>query len=166
MRPPDVLVSADARLIGVSTPAGVFAEQRSGASPFTRDAWLAAWVVEAMDKLPLAGDVAGGAVACEAAGCIARLPGGEVRIARKPPDVADCAASLIVAAEPVRLRCPAGAAIIDRFSVWRHGAHAVWLDGSGQVRIETAGEATGSRPWAPPPRAASATPGLKLATPE
>ncbi len=166
VRPPDVLVSADARLIGVRTPAGVFAEQRSGASPFTRDAWLAAWVAEAMDKLPQDGEAAAGAIACGSDGCRARLGGGEVWIARKPPEAADCATALIVAAEPVRLRCPAGAAIIDRFSVWRRGAHAVWLDGPGRVRIETASEATGARPWAPPPRSAGAMPGLPVAASE
>ena len=43
VRPPDLLVSAEARLIAVRTPAGVFLQQVSGASKFTREAWLHYW---------------------------------------------------------------------------------------------------------------------------
>ena len=39
IRPPDLLVSADARMVGVRTAAGMFVEHESGASKFTRDAW-------------------------------------------------------------------------------------------------------------------------------
>ena len=46
VRPPDLLVSAEARLIAVRTPAGVFLQQVSGASKFTRDAWLHYWAAD------------------------------------------------------------------------------------------------------------------------
>ena len=165
VRPPDVLVSADARLIGLRVPSGVYVEQRPGASPFTRDSWQSAWVEAAMPLLPDEGEAAGGAIRCNEAGCLAQLPAGTVRLARTLPDARSCDAALIISAEPVRQRCPASR-IIDRFSVWRHGAHAAWLEPGGGVRIETAREVTGDRPWAPAPQSASATPGLRLATEE
>ena len=67
-----------------------------------------------------------------------------------------------MAGEPVRLSCPNAPRIIDRFSVWREGAHAVWLDAAG-ARVLTARAVTGDRPWAPPPRSNRIGPGLTLA---
>ncbi len=40
VRPPDLLISEDARMVGVRTAAGVFVERQTGASKFTRDAWV------------------------------------------------------------------------------------------------------------------------------
>ncbi len=166
-RPPDVMVSADARLIGVRLADGAYAQVHSGASSFTSDAWLARWVAPSLIRLPASGDLAGGAIACDPTACVVRLPGGAVRIARAPPGPEACAAAVIVAAEPVRLRCGAEqAVVIDRFTVWRAGAVAAWLDGSGRVRVLTSRAVTGDRPWAPPPRRAQADPGLPLAATE
>ena len=43
IRPADVLVSADARLIGVRVHDAVYLQSVAGASKFTRDAWLQYW---------------------------------------------------------------------------------------------------------------------------
>jgi len=61
----------------------------------------------------------------------------------------DCVrADLVVAFFPVSggewSAC--AAVLIDRRSVWRNGAHAIWLDGD-QFRILTVSEARGARPW-------------------
>jgi competence protein ComEC len=37
----------------------------------------------------------------------------------------------------------------QRFTVWRHGAHAIWLDPSGP-RIVSDRATRGDRPWVPP----------------
>lgn len=39
--------------------------------------------------------------------------------------------------------------VIDRFSLWRNGAHAIWLVDGGGTRIETAADVAGRRPWSP-----------------
>ncbi|MCH7832145.1 MAG: hypothetical protein IIC55_04655, partial [Proteobacteria bacterium] len=36
--------------------------------------------------------------------------------------------------------------MIDRFDLWRHGGHALWLDATG-VRIESVNGSRGDRPW-------------------
>jgi competence protein ComEC len=48
-------------------------------------------------------------------------------------------------------------AYVDRFSVWRDGAHAIWLEPSGP-RIMSDREYRGTRPWVPPPPVPRARP--------
>ncbi|WP_119273896.1 ComEC/Rec2 family competence protein [Taklimakanibacter deserti] len=62
-------------------------------------------------------------------------------------------ADILIAAFPLRGRCRSVPLRIDRFSVWRMGAHALYVDG-GAVRVETARGLQGLRPWTitPEPR--------------
>src|SRR5208283_3035974 len=60
-------------------------------------------------------------------------------------------ASVIVSAEPARGLCPRPwPALVDRFTVWRYGSAAIWLEPGG-ARILTDRTARGDRPWVPPP---------------
>jgi hypothetical protein len=51
----------------------------------------------------------------------------------KPPD--DCkSVDIVISAEPLRRACGRsgkGRAVIDRFDVWRNGAHAIYVQGDG-----------------------------------
>ncbi|MBV8402166.1 MAG: hypothetical protein JOZ17_26105, partial [Acetobacteraceae bacterium] len=59
--------------------------------------------------------------------------------------------ALIVSAEPARGLCPRPwPRLIDRFTVWRRGAQAIWLEPDG-VRIYSDLDDRGSRPWVPVP---------------
>ncbi|MFZ5671326.1 MAG: ComEC/Rec2 family competence protein [Pseudomonadota bacterium] len=62
-------------------------------------------------------------------------------------------ADILVTGFPLRGRCRSVKLRIDRFSVWREGAHALYLDGD-TVRVETARDLQGERPWVivPEPR--------------
>ena len=62
-------------------------------------------------------------------------------------------ADILVAAFPLRGRCRSVKWRIDRFSVWRKGAHALHI-AAGAIRIETARDLQGDRPWVivPEPR--------------
>jgi competence protein ComEC len=62
-------------------------------------------------------------------------------------------ADILIAAFPLRGRCRSVPLRIDRFSVWRSGAHALYI-GDGGIRIETARGQQGVRPWTivPEPR--------------
>ncbi len=84
-RPPDLLVSADARVIalrvggtGGSGTAEAFVQRLAGGSAFTRDAMLRRWGLEggagaaAARSFPAEGEAAGGAVACTAEACVLR----------------------------------------------------------------------------------------------
>jgi competence protein ComEC len=153
VRPPDLLVSAEARLIAIRTPDGVFLQQVSGASKFTREAWLHYWAQEAFSRIPNEGIAADGTIVCGKEACLLRpsvsaRPALLVRGATHPDGCAD--ASVIVSAEPARGLCPRPwPALVDRFTVWRYGATAIWLEGR-HARIVTDRAYRGDRPWIPP----------------
>jgi competence protein ComEC len=151
VRPPDLLVSPDARLIGVRTAAGVFVAE-NGKDGFTRDAFRQFWGADTLRPLPpagdVAGDVAGGAIRCDAGACLIRpRPEGAAALLLRRRGIAACAgAAVLVAPEPARGVCPRGVALVDRFTVWRYGADANWLD-KGGVRLLSDAAWRGRRPW-------------------
>jgi competence protein ComEC len=139
--PPDVLVSNDARLIAMREEGAYWLQSRPGAAKFVHEAWenhLASG-----ELLPVAD---GAPRACGPTEC--RL--GPVLILRGSSRAGDCTGvGLLVSAEPARGECPS-AGLLDRFTVWRDGSHAVWLDGNG-VRVVSDRAYRGQRPWVPPP---------------
>ena len=164
--PPDILVSAEARLVALRTKEGVYLHRMPGASNFTRDAWARQFGIAAFLPLPETGSVAGGAITCTPAACRfhPRPDAGEAVLLRTPPPPRNAPrrgvapdplalaeacgqAALLIASEPIRPRCGLGASI-DRFSVWRDGAHAVWL--GAETRIVSDRGWRGERPWVPP----------------
>jgi competence protein ComEC len=165
--PPEVLMTADARLIALRTSKGVFFHAQPGASAFARNAVLRQMGAERAMPLPAEGEAASGAIACTPAACRFRpyRDGPEAVLFRtappargtrsgEPPDAAVLAeacgrAALLLATEPLRRRCP-GSAVIDRFTVWREGAQAVRLSPQG-VSIMSERALRGARPWVPPP---------------
>jgi competence protein ComEC len=135
--PPDVLVSPDARLIALRGPDGYALQAQPGAARFVRDAWQDH--LASGPFLPLG-------PGCDPDAC--RL--GPVVLLRGTVHTADCTGvALVVSAEPARGVCP-GAALLDRFTVWRDGAHAVWLTQAGPVVLSDKAD-RGARPWVPPP---------------
>ena len=79
-------------------------------------------------------------------------------------------AGVIVSAEPARGLCPRPwPALVDRFTVWRYGATAVWLN-EAHARVLTDRTYRGERPWVPPPpvpraRAVPALPTARIDAP-
>ena len=157
--PPDMLVSADARLIGLRTGAGVFVQARSGNSAFTRDSWQQMW-----DGGPLLPLPEGTPAVCSETACWVQAAGQAALLLRSPIDptadlAAACGMAVVVAAEPLRLHCRPRVPVVDRFSVWREGAHAIWLTVGG-ARVVSELSWRGVRPWAPPPFRKSVPTGL------
>lgn len=135
--PPDILMSADGRLIGYRE-AGVFLLQKtSGGSGFVQDSWQQYWA--SPPPIPLE---------CASPVCLLqpRLPGTSALLLHGPPDASQCDADVLVSAEPIRLRCHTQVVVVDRFSVWRRGAHAIWL-GRDHVTILSDRADRGERPW-------------------
>lgn len=59
----------------------------------------------------------------------------------------DCrSAEIIVSAVPVPWSCPSAKLVIDRFDLWRNGAHAIWLTEDGII-VENVNTKRGRRPW-------------------
>ena len=149
-RPPDLLVSADGRLIAVKTPHGAFLQMGQGGSKFTRDAWVQYWAAGSFQALP--NEVAG-MVRCEQDACLLRpypdRPGALLARGAQHPPFCD-QISIIVSAEPARGLCPKPwPKLVDRFTVWRYGSAAIWLNPDG-ARIMTDRWERGDRPWVPP----------------
>ena len=139
---PDLLISNEARLIALRSAGAYWVQSQPGASKFTLEAWethLAA------GKLRPIRD--GEPPACTHDSC--RI--GPVLMLRGSARAGDCTGvALLVSAEPARGECPSSAALLDRFTVWRDGAHAVWIEGDG-VRVVSDRAYRGRRPWVPPP---------------
>jgi competence protein ComEC len=138
VRPPDLMVSADARLIGARVHDMVYLQSVSGASTFTRDAWLQYWAAGVALAMPKAGEQADGAIVCQKDACLLRLvPRSKaallVRGAAHPDGCQE--ASVIVSAEPARGLCQRPwPALVDRFTVWRDRDLAGWTTGPHSER--------------------------------
>ena len=157
--PPDLLMSDDARLIAVRIGT-YWVQAHPGASKFVRDAWrdhLASGPLRPLEDGPPEG--------CDSATC--RLDAAGLLFLRDTAKATDCAGvRLLVSAEPARGECPEGVPYLDRFSVWRDGAHAVWLTPDGPRIVSDRGY-RGSRPWVPgPPQPRRSTPNLPMAATE
>ena len=142
-RLPDVLVSSDARLIAMRTEAGVIYQQVSGASRFTREAWWQYFNTAGPIRLDPAMRSVGQQVRCTESLCRITIAGRSVVLAR---GAYPCDAALLVSAEPQRFECTDQPPYIDRFSVWRQGAHAAWVEPDG-VRVVSDKQYRGDRPW-------------------
>jgi len=149
VQPPHILISGDARLIAISAADTLFLQRQSGASSLTRDAWLRLYGQTAAQALPAEGSTAEGKLRCSAEGCVVDEGPGAFLV-RRGNIVAQCGAvAVIISAEPIRQRCRQSL-LIDRFSVWRNGPHAVWLSPTG-VQVISDRAWRGVRPWVPPP---------------
>jgi competence protein ComEC len=68
----------------------------------------------------------------------------------------DCrTAGIVIATLPVRGACPSASLVIDRFDLWRQGAHAVYLDGGRSHRVDNVRAWQGERPWTARPETSS-----------
>jgi competence protein ComEC len=150
-RGPDVLVSGDGKLVAVRGADGLLQLSSDRAAPLTRESWLRRAGQEDVTLWPSEGASLDGQLVCDPAGCLYRVRGQVVALVRDTAALAeDCgAARVVVAIVPVRRKC-AGALVVDRFSLWRDGGHALWLERDGVV-IDSVRQSRGVRPWVPKP---------------
>lgn len=146
---PDVLVSADARLVAISDNGDVLRASSLAREKFTRGVWMQRLAVTKASDWRSAEAERDGRLACDALGCVFRkgpallaLPWNERAL------LDDCAVSdAVVATVPVEdAVCAGPTVIIDRFDLWREGAHAVWLDGR-DITYRSVRDGQGDRPW-------------------
>ncbi|HYP62723.1 MAG TPA: ComEC/Rec2 family competence protein [Acidocella sp.] len=127
-RPPDVLVSADARLIALRNGAAVFVVKQPRASSFVLEQWQSIWGTTSLTPAQ-----------CTAQSC-------QVGLAWFT-SLPACAPARLIAAPIVMPPCPVPT--IDRMATYRNGAIAAWFTAQG-VFIRTDRAAQGARPWVIP----------------
>jgi len=151
-RSPDVLVDGQGKLLAVRTIAGemMFSSQRR--SRFEQEIWLRISGNQGPGlPWPDTGLSSDGRLSCDSLGCLYRANQRTVALVHGDGAlIEDCwSADVVISTEPIRSRCPA-AKVIDRFSLWRHGGHALWLNEDG-VRVESVNGQRGLRPWSTRP---------------
>jgi competence protein ComEC len=139
-RPPDLLVDEEGRVFALRGTDGALALTSERTAKFETGIWLRR---NAQTETAPMKDLA-----CDEASCIWRAGGQVVALVTRPEAVAeDCAtATVVVSRVPVPRGCRGPLAVIDKWSLWRDGAHAVWLSPEG-VRVESVRQVAGDRPW-------------------
>jgi competence protein ComEC len=127
-RPPDVLVSADARLIALRSGATVFLLAQPKASHFALAQWQTIW-----GSTPLT------PAQCATSSCQV----GAAWFTTVPV----CAPARLIAAPIEMPAC--SAQVIDRLATYRQGAIAAWFTPHGII-LRTDRAVQGARPWVPP----------------
>jgi competence protein ComEC len=94
------------------------------------------------------------AIRCKKDACLLRpypdRPGAMLARGVQHPDFCG-QVSVTVSAEPARGLCPRPwPQLVDRFTVWRNGSAAIWLEPNGATIVTDRTE-RGDRPWVPPP---------------
>jgi competence protein ComEC len=148
--PPDVLVDGEGKLLAVRDRQGGLIVSSARAGAMIRDTWLRrTGGVVAAERWPRDGATADGILACDPFGCLYRASDGRrVALTRTPAALDDdCRrADLVVSTVPVRGRCPSADRVVDRFDLWREGAHAIWL-GERRIVVRSVDRERGRRPW-------------------
>lgn len=149
---PDIHVEATAKTMAARGAEGDMVPVQARRGRFAVSQWLR---LEGDEALPAEATRRPGWTCVEDV-CRASVEGRRVvYVGKEEPAMAlPCAeADILVTAFPLRGRCRSVKLRIDRFSVWRKGAHALYIDGDA-IRIETARDLQGERPWVivPEPR--------------
>lgn len=152
--PPDLLIEATGANVALRDAAGHLVPAQARKARFAVEKWLQANGEEASP-----GDAARrSGWHCEEGRCAAQVRGRVVvyvtGIEGKPLDCRGI--DILIADFPLRGACRGVPLRIDRFDLWRHGAHAIDLSGPEPVVRTVRGE-QGRRPWVvvPEPRRAA-----------
>ncbi len=142
---PDVLIARQGELVAVRGADGLLSALPARQAKYELERWLendgdARTAVEAARA---------DGFRCDASGCVSQVKGAIVSVARHPSAIADdCArADILVLNVPKPKRCATPAAIVDVFDVYDLGAHALYIEDGGKVRVDTVAAHRGDRPW-------------------
>ncbi len=147
---PDIVVSDTGRLMAVRMSDGALSLSSKRRERFSAATWLRRDGLDSAETCPWKESADSSPMSCDLLGCIHDHEGEIVAFVHDERALLeDCrTASVIVSAVPVRQNCPSAYAIIDRFDLWREGAHAIWLNGRAP-RVKTVAGIRGTRLWSP-----------------
>ena len=148
-RAPDILVDGEANLMAVRLVNGQYAVTSLRRKKYTREIWLRRIGHDGPPvRWPKKANSADKRLTCDGHGCLYHAENHTVALATHPGAlIEDCyTTSLIISTFPIRQDCAGPFRTIDRFDLWREGAHAIWLE-KNNVRVETVNAWRGNRPW-------------------
>jgi competence protein ComEC len=148
---PDVLVARGGELVAVRAADGYLSALPARQSKFELERWL-----EHDGDARAAKDVAKAkGFTCDGVGCVARVKGVVLAVARHPAAIGDdCTHARVLVLDVPRPRgCEGAGTIIDFFDIWRNGTHALYIEPGAEpkIRVETVAALRGDRPWSKVP---------------
>jgi len=148
LRMPDLLIGRDGALVAVRGPGGELSAVGGSRSSFE----LQRWVEHDGWRSGTEAAVRGAAFACDGTGCSAAVGGIPLAVVRHPAAFAeDCRRAGLLVSDLVSPRdCTRPKAVVDFFAARRQGAHAIYIEPDGTIRIETVAGTRGVRPWSMP----------------
>ncbi|MGE3308054.1 MAG: ComEC/Rec2 family competence protein [Rhizobiaceae bacterium] len=150
---PTILVSEDARLVGVRTQSGEMAVNRSRPNAFTAQTWQRAMAAHAIRSPTRKSGPDEGAFSCADALCIIQREGAVVAWAEsgEAAERACASAALLIVADPAaKVRCASGRAqILSAKDLARHGSAEIVVSADGDRHTVAVRHAVGepTRPW-------------------
>ena len=149
--PPDVLIDRDGKNIAVKNHDDDLVVLSNRRAKFAAESW-------ARQSGQSAPALANKTFVCDREGCLIRDPGlpkisyiMSATIAEEECQRADIVISRVPLPRRIRRLCRSHILVIDRFDLWRNGAHAIWFNKDGWEVRHTAGT-RGDRPWSPAKR--------------
>jgi competence protein ComEC len=149
-RQPEIIVDSGGKLFAVTDSGGAIHLSSKTKAKFTAGNWVrrAGFELSRAGSFGQSRPIPDLNLHCDDVGCI--MSKHRQRIALVTEEAAlreDCRlADIVVSATPVPWACPSAIAVIDRFDLWRNGAHAIWLTGGKPIVKSVNGE-RGDRPW-------------------
>jgi len=149
VRPPDVLVSEDAKLVAITEADGSLRLSTGRADRFAAGEWMRRLGQDQRILWSAAVEGSDPRLVCDHGDCRFRLAGHTVAILQHVDGyAAACAeADLVILLVPSDGACRVP--VIDPAKLAREGGHAIWLSQAG-IHIETVRQGQGSRPWVAP----------------
>lgn len=144
--PADIKISESGKLFAIRDPkSGTmhFSSRRS--ESFAREVW-ARENGQNPERKPLVEQSPG--ILCDESGCRGKIKNYKISFAYEPYiHKGECAwADILISSRPVRYKNCESDYVIDRFDMWRKGAHAIYLE-PGEPEIRTTLDYRADRPW-------------------
>ena len=144
---PDIRVSENGKLIALTTDDGALVYSNRRRESFVREVW-ARQHAQDWEDVTVFKDTGSG-LQCDVMGCRGLVKNKKVAIAQHPYALKeDCRwADIIISPEPVFEESCREKFVIDRFDVWRRGAHALYIRPDNRLSLKTVAHERGDRPW-------------------
>ncbi len=147
---PDILIDRTGATVAILDVGGNLVPAPGRKGGFSISKWL---VANGEETLPAAAAKRPGWT-CAADRCTALVRGKFLAYVQKEDGALDCTGvDILIASFPLRGTCKSVPIRIDRFDLWRNGAHGLSINDTGAVGITTARGEGGERPWVVVPEA-------------